>query len=189
VRKLQRWEKIQGWMTQDECEWIARQAAGCRVIVEVGVWKGRSTVCWLEHTPGVVYAVDAWPADGLGCQAYEEIRRDGRESVRRVALANLAPWLASGRCQVLEMRSDQAAAQLVRMLGPAGADLVFLDGDHGQTAVADDVRNYLPLVRPGGLLSGHDHAEVASGLALAGLEVEAGPGSIWWHRVAGQRTA
>lgn len=185
---MRSYEKIQGWMTQEECEWIARQAAGCQIIVEVGIWKGRSTVCWLEHTRGMVYAVDAWPADGIGCQAYEEICQDGRESVRQIALTNLAPWLESGHCQILEMRSNQAAAQLMRVLGTASVDLVFLDGDHSLLGVADDVRNYLPLVRPGGLLSGHDHAEVSGGLAMAGLDVEAGPGSIWWHRVAGQRT-
>lgn len=180
------WKTIQGWMTPDECGWIAQQARQARVIVEVGVWRGRSTVCWLENTSGVVYAVDAWPADGCGCQAYEELRQKGREAIRNDALKNLAPWLASGRCFLLEMRSNEAARVLQDLLQFRGADLVFIDGGHDLLTVADDIRNYLPLVRPGGLLSGHDYDEVRAGIDSVALRVEVDrprAGSIWWHRV------
>lgn len=183
-----RYHDVPGWMTTDELAWIAEQAAKARVVVEVGVWKGRSTACWCAHTAGTVFAVDAWPADGCGCQAYEEIRRHGRDAVRGDAVRNLAVPLASGRLFLLEMRSGAAAGVLAGVLRHRGADVVFIDGDHGLTAVQDDVRAYLPLVRPGGLLCGHDYPEVRASLDAAGLAVRIDPprcGTIWWHEVRG----
>jgi hypothetical protein len=37
-------------------------------------------------------------------------------------------------------------------------DLVYLDGNHGEQAVMDDIRNALRIIKPGGCLSGHDYA-------------------------------
>eukprot|EP00927_Polykrikos_kofoidii_P022625 TRINITY_DN21060_c0_g1_i1.p1 TRINITY_DN21060_c0_g1~~TRINITY_DN21060_c0_g1_i1.p1 ORF type:complete len:529 (+),score=77.66 TRINITY_DN21060_c0_g1_i1:184-1587(+) len=49
-------------------------------------------------------------------------------------------------------------------------DLVFIDGDHRREAVAIDIRAWLPRVRPGGLLVGHDIFNVLEdGVLLAVL--------------------
>ena len=36
-------------------------------------------------------------------------------------------------------------------------DFVYLDGDHSEAAVAGDIRLWRPLVKPGGILAGHDY--------------------------------
>jgi predicted O-methyltransferase YrrM len=35
-------------------------------------------------------------------------------------------------------------------------DYIFIDGDHSRQAVYADIGAYLPFVRPGGILAGHD---------------------------------
>lgn len=39
---------------------------------------------------------------------------------------------------------------------PSGMSLVFLDGDHHYHAVVTDIDLYKPLLRPGGIMAGHD---------------------------------
>jgi len=50
------------------------------------------------------------------------------------------------------MTSDRAA----ELVGDASLDLVFIDGDHSYEQTLRDIRNWLPKVRPGGILCGHD---------------------------------
>ena len=42
-------------------------------------------------------------------------------------------------------------------------DLVFIDGDHSRDAVAADLAAWLPKVRPGGTLAGHDYSPEGRG--------------------------
>lgn len=35
-------------------------------------------------------------------------------------------------------------------------DFVYIDGNHQEEFVIQDIENYFPLVRPGGILGGHD---------------------------------
>ena len=39
-------------------------------------------------------------------------------------------------------------------------DLVFIDGNHFYESVMEDIKAWLPLVRNGGILSGHDYANI-----------------------------
>jgi SAM-dependent methyltransferase len=43
------------------------------------------------------------------------------------------------------------------LFAPASLDFVFIDGDHQKSAVLADIAAWLPTLRPGGLLAGHDY--------------------------------
>jgi hypothetical protein len=49
--------------------------------------------------------------------------------------------------------SVEAAA----LFAPASLDFVFIDGDHAKDAVTADIFAWLPKLKPGGLLAGHDY--------------------------------
>lgn len=46
--------------------------------------------------------------------------------------------------------------QVLELLPPEGADVVFIDADHTEAAVRQDWADYWPMVRPGGLCCFHD---------------------------------
>jgi cephalosporin hydroxylase len=43
------------------------------------------------------------------------------------------------------------------LFAPTSLDFVFIDGDHEKSAVLADIAAWLPKIKPGGLLAGHDY--------------------------------
>lgn len=176
-------------MDEPELLWLADQARAASTIIEVGTWKGRSARALAEHCPGLVYVVDNWtdaPAEPHD-QTGPEIRDRGISAIEAEWRANLQDLIASERIRLARGNSPDVAPTLRPLLG-AGADLVFIDADHSIAGVTADICAFLPLVRAGGIISGHDYStDVHPGVRVAvdrffGDRVRRGPGSIWWVR-------
>lgn len=60
-------------------------------------------------------------------------------------------------------------------------DIVFIDGDHREQAVLDDIHAWLPKVRTGGTISGHDCEVIPQNAHCAGVirAVRAAFGDAW----------
>ncbi len=163
--------KIDGWMNEAELTWLAMQARRHMRIVEIGSYKGRSTVALAGNTHGLVVAVD----DFYGPR---EIELAGRDSIYDQYLKNTAGLanLHTIRCNHHDLPDPGFAP-----------DMVFIDGGHEYENVAADVLYWLPRMAKGGLLSGHDYGW-ADGVTKAveelvpGFSVAPG-GSIWYATV------
>ena len=59
-------------------------------------------------------------------------------------------------CLRMDSHSSQAHKAVKDLLGDSPVDLLFIDGDHSRTGVADDFFDYGPFVREGGLIAFHD---------------------------------
>lgn len=173
--------EIEGWMKPAELHWLASQAVHRRRIIEVGSWKGRSTRALAEGGASVI-AVDTWggtpAAPATQAEYYDEVIKHGADYIfgqfqENVAGLNVEPW---------RMPSHVAATALMISYGPA-FDMVFIDGDHAYDAVCDDIFAYRQLLRPGGLLCGHDYHSGCSGVIAAVDQLLPdriiGPESIW----------
>lgn len=177
---------IDGWMSEAELAWLAGVAKGCRIIVEIGSWKGRSTKALAMHTGGVVYAIDDWRGDEHGsAELRQELAAKGPDGVHAEFLRNLEPEIRAGRVVVLRRRSAEAAPVLRELLGGRGADLVFIDAEHTRASVKHDIETYRPFLREGGLLAGHDYSGAWPGVVLAVDELVPGrtviPDGTIWH--------
>lgn len=74
-------------------------------------------------------------------------------------LENLAAYGVTSRT-VVEIKRGDSSAIMPQLLGEGRRfDLVWIDGDHEAATVAQDVRNALLLLRPGGTLVVHDYDE------------------------------
>lgn len=173
---------IPGWMTKTELAWLAAQAQISTRIIECGSYQGRSTRALADHCPGVVYAIDPWDGPCL--------REDGSVApndwqVRAEFDAHLRDHLDTGRVVAIPGRFTDIAPEL-RLAG-VQADLVFIDGDHRRASCAADIDAARPLVKPGGILSGHDYQNASWPGVTAAVEA-AFPtgvqtvGLIWWVR-------
>ena len=74
-------------------------------------------------------------------------------------------------------------------VAPGSLDLVFLDGDHTYDAVKEDIAAWLPKVRRGGVLAGHDYSLHCFGVIQAVHELSGALGAaplylgldhMWW---------
>lgn len=157
------------------------------VVVEVGSWKGRSTVamataCKARGLDARIVAVDTWlgapefwtwgledPTRGLSlnvAHGYPRVYFTFARNIKRLGLAAL--------CSPLPISSVQGAAVL-RHHGVL-ADIVYVDAAHEHDAVAADLAAYWPLVKPGGVMFGDDYTAGWPGVVSAVTEFAAARG-------------
>jgi len=132
---------IPGWLTDEEGEALYELARACRgdgVIVEIGSWKGKSTVCLgLGSQAGKsvpVYAIDPHADYRFG---------DFKDNVERAGLTELVRPIAS--------LSQPAADSFDQPI-----ELLFVDGSHEYDLVLEDFEKWVPKVVDGGWVAFHD---------------------------------
>jgi MMP 1-O-methyltransferase len=132
---------VPGWLTDEEGEALyelARACSGRGVIVEIGSWKGKSTVCLgLGSRAGAslpVYAVDPHADYRFG---------DFKTNVERAGIADLVRPIAS--------LSQPAAADFDEPI-----ELLFVDGSHEYDLVLEDFEKWVPKVVEDGWVAFHD---------------------------------
>jgi predicted O-methyltransferase YrrM len=183
VIDVSRAKAIRGYMAHEELKWLAERALESRVIIEVGCWQGRSTRALADHCPGVIYSIDPWEGPYLN--------EDGsihkiNTSVFEIFQSNLADHVESGRVVPVRQTSQSAWSYLADTIGET-VDLVFLDGDHRYDTVVAEIESYRLLLKPGGILAGHDYGHddwpgVQRAVDLSYPNAEHCR-SIWWVRL------
>jgi predicted O-methyltransferase YrrM len=138
---------IEGWATREMLAVLSRLAQGCKTIVEIGVWRGRSTIAMARVTPGRVYAVDHWRGDGGVGEVHDPLE------VYSEFLGNVRRFDVQDRVVPLFMRSVEAA--ILPHWPPI--DLLYLDADHSYSSVLADLRAWLPHLAADGIICGDDY--------------------------------
>lgn len=116
--------------------------------VEVGVDKG-------DHAEALanilslnkLYLVDPWARSSI-------YRRANGDKIYTEVVQRFQEWRG---VMVLRMLSVQAATVFRQQ--KEGFDFVYLDGAHDRVSVQNDIDNWWPLVREGGILCGHDYKD------------------------------
>ncbi len=132
---------VPGWLTDEEGEALYELARGCTgkgAIVEIGSWKGKSTICLgLGSKAGAgtrVYAIDPHADYRFG---------DFKANVERAGIADLVTPVAS--------LSQPAADDFHEPI-----ELLFVDGSHEEELVREDFEKWVPKVVEGGIVAFHD---------------------------------
>ena len=178
----------EGWMSTGELAWLSAQARQHQSIVEVGCYMGRTTSV-LAETPGVVYAVDNF----RGSEEHQpDLLRRQSSYLRDEFERNLNRHTTSGKVKVVQLDSKTAAQALSHL----SFDMIFIDASHDYENVKADILAWIPLLRDGGLLCGHDYGanrnvdtrglERAVRELLPGFQV-VNEESIWYIRVSKQK--
>jgi predicted O-methyltransferase YrrM len=139
---------IEGWLSDREGELLFQLAARCppgMPIVEIGSWKGKSTV-WLAagiQDPAVtqLFAIDP----------HQRSLEDPTARTLDDLKANLARAGVADAVVPIESTSHAAASAFVEKPG-----LVFVDGSHIEEAVQVDLDDWLPKLVDGGVIAMHD---------------------------------
>lgn len=122
--------------------------------VEVGVQEGVHARNLLERWPGTLFAVDPWRhyADYADIANVDQDTHDARY---RITVRNLFDFSKLARCHVWRMTGVEAAM----FFSPRSIDFVYLDARHDYAGVMADLAAWTMLVKPGGILAGHDYLD------------------------------
>lgn len=119
---------------------VVENAKDGDVFVELGAWKGRSTSCLAVEIANSkkdidLYVIDTWEDDEI----YKQF------------INNMKP--VEKYFFPLKLSSIDA----VKKFKDKSVDFVFLDASEIYEDVKEDITNWLPKVKPGGVLAGHDY--------------------------------
>jgi predicted O-methyltransferase YrrM len=182
--------EIDGWMKREELEWLARKALDAQNIVEIGAFRGRSTRALTDHCSGTVYTIDTWAGDPRDLaptktrKHYIEYSRLGSEGAFEEFVARHKEAMDGGYLVPMRSASSAGCAALLNTVGRE-FDLAFIDGCHAYEAVIEDIESCRKLVRPGGIISGHDylhqgHPGVKRAVDDAFVGTHSLHHAIWW---------
>lgn len=155
---------MQGWNSHHLFLSDSIAQARPRIIVEIGVWKGGSTIFMAEklkqqELPSVVIAVDTF----LGSwEHYEQaeyfpslLHQNGYPSLYYTFLTNVVR--AGVQHQVLPLPLDSTNA--AHVIGRKGLrpDIIHVDAGHDFDSVMNDLRLWWPLLASGGIMIADDY--------------------------------
>lgn len=147
--------EIHGWST-DLLPYYARTVPllpEAPRIVEVGVHHGRSLLFLAERLIEERPGARLWGVDPL------EWNEEQWPSLLRHCVA-------SPGCPIVRiLRCPSIAASHAFSL--SSLDMVFIDGEHDYASVLTDIHAWLPVVKMGGLLCGHDYGDSHPGVRKA----------------------
>ena len=130
-------------------------------ILEVGVRDGRTTFHLLDQCPTIkkYYGVDT------NISLFYNDTIANKYNDKLIAI--------QGMSQDVHHKIDDASC-----------DLIFIDADHSYPAVKQDIINYTPKLKPGGILSGHDIDFPGVNQAVNEMleNYDVGPNNVWFTR-------
>ena len=123
-------------------------------VVEVGSWKGMSTAVLAKTVKpfnGMIFAIDHWQGSE-GVPEHEQAESADMFAIFRHNMQSLNVFDV-----IHPMVMDSARASLVFM--DESLDMIFIDADHRYSEVRTDIMMWLPKLRKGGIIAGHDCEE------------------------------
>jgi hypothetical protein len=154
---------IVGWFTEGQLqvlESIAKTVPENGVVVEIGSLYGRSTVCWAMTCPlsATIYAIDLFN---------EEYTDTSSFSNEEIQLHNYPKPNVVYRQRELFDENTKKYKNINKIVGCSpyeidypgnNIDILFLDAFHTNPSDWNNIKYFLPYVKIGGLISGHDYS-------------------------------
>jgi predicted O-methyltransferase YrrM len=139
-------------------------------MIEIGSYAGESTQIFCENFKFVVTIdpyIDGYDKSDLACQhaPMEDVLKVFQE--RMIKYENVS---------LIKAASDDVIEH--DLLVNKKVDFVYIDGLHTYEQVKKDIQNYLPLIKKGGFIGGHDYHPAWQGVVEAVNELLGEPNKI-----------
>lgn len=124
------------------------------VVAEIGSWKGMSTSILAKTVKpfgGTIFAIDHW-LGSIGVFEHKQVETDDMLSIFRY---NMKALNIFDIVHPLVMTSKIATS----IFKDNSLDMVFIDADHRYSHIKEDIEMWLPKLKQGGIIAGHDAEE------------------------------
>ncbi len=159
--------------------------------VEIGVWHGENAAALLAARPDLsLTLIDPYRCGKPGTPWWESgsTMPSRPQADYDAAMAAATARLAQFGDRAAMLRCDGAGAAAA--FDDESLDLVWIDGDHSYEGCLADIEAWLPKVRAGGLIGGHDYGREQRGAVAAAVHdifeddaVEIAEGGTWFVRM------
>lgn len=122
---------------------------GFKTGVEIGTSKGWYAKRLCQGVPGLkLFSIDPW-------KIYNDYHEIKDQVVFDELYRQAKKKLAGFNCELIRKTSREA----VKDFKPDSLDFAFIDGNHDFEYVVEDIAAWSKIVRPGGIIFGHDYIE------------------------------
>jgi hypothetical protein len=121
-------------------------------MIEIGSFTGESAELFIRSGKvKKIICIDPWSDE-----VYAPLEASGDTIFKKYSdRMDLVKREMGGLPEIIAIREFSAKASLA--LKDSSYDFVYIDGDHSYKGVVDDIKNYLPKLKPDGILAGHDY--------------------------------
>ncbi len=160
---MKSYKEIEGWFDfEGTYDFLLKSVPEGGVFVEVGAWLGKSSsyLC-SKANDKKIHIVDTWKGSPDELDTYHKLATE--TDIYEIFLSNMSGY------EFTPHRSDSIVAS--KQFEDKSCDVVFIDATHNYESVLADVKAWLPKVKDGGYISGHDYASWWPGVVKAIDEV------------------
>lgn len=135
-------QAIEGWLLDDEIKFLQEQGKKGGLIVEIGAWKGKSTVA-LASSGNKIVSID----HHVGSIEHQRKEKNiwtfpvFRENIKRFELEEIVIPIVA-KSENVDFIND--------------IDFLFIDGDHVEAGAMKDLIKWVPKVKDSGTVMMHD---------------------------------
>jgi hypothetical protein len=170
---------MDAWTLEFLCEKRKQTAGQQRLsIMEIGSYVGLSTAVLARHA-SYLLCVDTWAGSGKADDEMAELY-DGVD-VLEVFKQNTTMFPVPPAFHRRTLNPDSLPPILE---GYKGFDLIFIDAGHDYESVKADIEVAKTVIKPGGIICGHDYTQFP-GVEQAAFEfgVDGVCGTVWWKEM------
>lgn len=147
----------------------------CQNVCEIGVRNGENFDMMIQHNPTLAVAVDAWMNDGIpgnNDMFYSQRRMDKQYRLFSERMAD-KPFV-----KIIRDYSHNAAQQFDNGF----FDFIYIDANHTFNGCYQDVVDWWPKLKVGGVMCGHDYEKRSHKGILFGV-IEAVNKFVWENNI------
>lgn len=144
-----------GWFNTKNIQQIrkfAEEMPDNGTMIQLGVWLGKSVCCLadiIKRKNLKIIAVDTFAGTLNDDTQTKEFMSTSEEYFdHNIRVSELENYVTK-----MKMTTDEAAKLVEREI----ADVIFIDADHTYPFVVRDIRNWKPILKPNGIMCGHDY--------------------------------
>ena len=133
---------------------------------EIGIDKGgfANEIICTENPDLKMYGIDPWAS----YEGYNEKRMSDQHELDRRYEKSRRRLSTYPNCELIKDFSMNA----VKKFPPNSLDFVYIDANHDYKYVLEDIEAWAKVVKPGGIVSGHDYKSISGALPEVGMAVD-----------------
>lgn len=148
---MKKYNEIQGWFDyQSTFDFLVASVPDSGIFVECGAWLGSSSsyLCDIANNRINIYIVDTWLGSPNELNSSHKLATE--KNIYEIFLDNM------GDRSFIPLRMDSCEA--AQKFEDNSCDVIYIDMTHTYDAVKRDIECWVPKVKPGGYIAGHDYS-------------------------------